>query len=89
MGCFADQRGHGAISTHPDLPTTMRAALLTGHGGPEVLQGRTDVPLPKHAVDEPNVALSLEPQSSVTRKTPDDANRIYHRRVRPRRQLPS
>lgn len=67
------------MSTHPDLPTTMRASLLAGHGGPEVLQVRSLVQQRE---------CSLEPQSSVTRKTPDDANRIYHRRVRPRWQLP-
>lgn len=32
----------------PDLPETMRAALLTGYGGPEVLQA-ADVPLPRMA----------------------------------------
>lgn len=40
------------MNTHPDLPTTMRAALLTGQGGPEVLQVRTDVPVPQPAADE-------------------------------------
>lgn len=32
----------------PDLPQTMRAALLTGYGGPEALKP-ADVPLPSHA----------------------------------------
>lgn len=32
----------------PELPQTMRAALLTGYGGPEVLKV-ADVPLPAHA----------------------------------------
>lgn len=35
-----------------DIPTTMRAALLMGHGGPEMLQVRDDVPVPKPAPDE-------------------------------------
>lgn len=30
-----------------DLPTTMTAVLLTGHGGPEVLETRHDVPVPQ------------------------------------------
>lgn len=32
----------------PDLPQTMRAALLTGYGGPEAIKP-ADVPLPSHA----------------------------------------
>ncbi len=32
----------------PELPQTMRAALLTGYGGPEMLK-TADVPLPAHA----------------------------------------
>lgn len=35
-----------------DLPLTMRAALLTAHGGPEVLQIRDDVPVPQPAAGE-------------------------------------
>lgn len=38
-----DWMNHG-----PDLPQTMRAALLTGYGGPEALKP-ADVPLPSHA----------------------------------------
>ncbi|MFF1831985.1 alcohol dehydrogenase family protein [Paenarthrobacter sp. NPDC058040] len=34
------------------LPTTMAAVLLTGHGGPEKLEYRTDVPVPKPRADE-------------------------------------
>jgi NADPH:quinone reductase-like Zn-dependent oxidoreductase len=34
------------------LPTTMRAAMLTGHGGPEVLVVRDDVPVPGPGPDE-------------------------------------
>lgn len=33
-------------------PTTMRAVLLTGHGGPEKLQYREDVPVPVPGADE-------------------------------------
>ncbi|MFJ4264803.1 alcohol dehydrogenase family protein [Paenarthrobacter nicotinovorans] len=34
------------------LPTTMAAVLLTGHGGPEKLEYRTDVPVPTPGDDE-------------------------------------
>ncbi|MDF2051906.1 alcohol dehydrogenase family protein [Arthrobacter sp. Cr_A7] len=34
------------------LPTTMAAVLLTGHGGPEKLEYRTDVPVPLPGADE-------------------------------------
>ncbi len=34
------------------IPETMRAALLTGRGGPEVLQVRDDVPVPRPGPDE-------------------------------------
>jgi NADPH:quinone reductase-like Zn-dependent oxidoreductase len=34
------------------LPTTMAAVLLTGHGGPEKLEYRTDVPVPGTRADE-------------------------------------
>ncbi len=34
------------------LPTTMAAVLLTGHGGPEKLEYRTDVPVPRPRRDE-------------------------------------
>jgi NADPH:quinone reductase-like Zn-dependent oxidoreductase len=34
------------------LPTTMAAVLLTGHGGPEKLEYRTDVPVPGPGADE-------------------------------------
>lgn len=33
--------------TDPTLPTTMTAVLLTGHGGPEKLEIRDDVPVPR------------------------------------------
>ena len=35
-----------------DMPETMRAVLLTGHGGPEMLQYREDVPTPVPAPGE-------------------------------------
>ena len=35
-----------------DVPATMRAVLLTGHGGPEMLQYREDVPVPTPAPGE-------------------------------------
>lgn len=35
-----------------EVPTTMRAALLTGHGGPERLVVRDDVPVPVPAVGD-------------------------------------
>ena len=35
-----------------DVPETMRAVLLTGHGGPEMLQYREDVPTPVPAPGE-------------------------------------
>ena len=34
------------------LPATMAAVLLTGHGGPEKLVYRTDVPVPRPAPGE-------------------------------------
>ncbi len=34
------------------LPTKMAAMLLTGHGGPEKLEYRTDVPMPRPRADE-------------------------------------
>lgn len=34
------------------LPATMHAVLLTGHGGPEKLEYRSDVPVPKPGSDE-------------------------------------
>ena len=36
----------------PDLPATMRAVLLTGHGGPEMLEYREHVPVPVPAPGE-------------------------------------
>ena len=36
----------------PDLPATMRAVLLTGHGGPKILEYREDVPVPVPAPGE-------------------------------------
>ena len=35
-----------------DLPTTMAAVLLTGHGGLDKLEYRTDVPVPRPAPGE-------------------------------------
>jgi NADPH:quinone reductase-like Zn-dependent oxidoreductase len=34
------------------IPTTMQAAVLTGHGGPDMLEVRYDVPVPKPAAGE-------------------------------------
>lgn len=39
------------MNTAP-IPPTMRAVLLTGHGGPEVLELRDDVPVPQPAPGE-------------------------------------
>jgi NADPH:quinone reductase-like Zn-dependent oxidoreductase len=41
-----------------DLPTTMRAALLTARGGPEVLVLRDDVPVPRPRVGEVLIAVA-------------------------------
>lgn len=38
--------------THPALPDTMAAVLLTGHGGLDQLEYRTDVPVPSAAPGE-------------------------------------
>ena len=35
-----------------DLPETMRAVVLTGRGGPEMLQYREDIPVPAPAPGE-------------------------------------
>lgn len=35
-----------------NLPSTMRAVVLTGHGGPEMLEYRNDYPVPEPAADE-------------------------------------
>ena len=35
-----------------DVPATMRAVLLTGHGGPEMLEYREDIPTPVPAPGE-------------------------------------
>lgn len=45
---------------HPmnDVPETMRAVLLTGHGGPEMLEYREDVPTPVPAPGEVLVRVS-------------------------------
>ncbi|MEM7321829.1 MAG: alcohol dehydrogenase family protein [Actinomycetota bacterium] len=40
-----------------NLPKTMRAALLLGNGGPEMLQVRDDVPVPEPATDEVLIAV--------------------------------
>ena len=39
-------------------PNTMRAALLVGHGGPEMLQVRDDVPVPVPGPDEVLIAVA-------------------------------
>lgn len=38
--------------TQPEIPTTMTAVLLTGHGGPEMLDYRTDVAVPEAGTDQ-------------------------------------
>lgn len=43
--------------TAPDLPATMTAVLLTGHGGTENLRIRHDVPVPSPAPDEVLIAV--------------------------------
>ena len=40
------------------VPDTMRAALLTGHGGPEMLEVRDDVPVPAPGAGEVLVAVA-------------------------------
>jgi NADPH:quinone reductase-like Zn-dependent oxidoreductase len=47
-------RRRGNFIMSGTMPTTMRAALLTGHGGPEVLVVRDDVPVP---IPEPGQVL--------------------------------
>ncbi len=37
---------------NPELPPTMRAAVLVGNGGPEMLELRDDVPVPSPTADE-------------------------------------
>lgn len=39
-------------------PSVMRAVVLTGHGGPEMLEYRTDVPVPRPAGDEVLIEVS-------------------------------
>ena len=34
------------------IPSTMRAAVLTGHGGPEKIEIRDDIPVPSPAAGE-------------------------------------
>ncbi|WP_311214705.1 MULTISPECIES: alcohol dehydrogenase family protein [unclassified Arthrobacter] len=43
------------------LPATMAAVILTGHGGPEKLEYRTDVPVPRPGADE--VLIQVEAAS--------------------------
>jgi NADPH:quinone reductase-like Zn-dependent oxidoreductase len=43
--------------SHP-IPAVMHAVLLTGHGGPEKLEYRTDYPVPRPADDEVLVRVS-------------------------------
>jgi NADPH:quinone reductase-like Zn-dependent oxidoreductase len=40
------------MTQHPSLPSTMAAVLLTGHGGLDKLEYRTDVPVPSPAPGE-------------------------------------
>ena len=40
------------------MESVMRAAVLVGHGGPEMLQVRNDVPVPVAAPDEVLIAVS-------------------------------
>lgn len=42
----------------PEIPTTMRAVLLTGHGGLDRLEYRDDVPVPRPADGEVLIAVS-------------------------------
>jgi NADPH:quinone reductase-like Zn-dependent oxidoreductase len=35
-----------------NIPSTMRAVVLTGHGGPEVLEFRDDCPVPEPGPDQ-------------------------------------
>ncbi len=44
------------VSAH-DLPATMRAVVLTAIGGPEVLEYRTDVPVPRPGLNEVLIAV--------------------------------
>ncbi|KAF2451879.1 alcohol dehydrogenase [Karstenula rhodostoma CBS 690.94] len=37
---------------HPEIPKTMIGVILTGHGGPEKLEYREDLPVPSPASDE-------------------------------------
>ena len=46
------------MTVSTNVPSTMRAALLTGHGGPDVLQVRADVPVPEPGVDEVLIKVS-------------------------------
>jgi NADPH:quinone reductase-like Zn-dependent oxidoreductase len=41
-----------------DAPDTMRAVLLTGHGGLDMLEYREDVPVPEPAPDEVRIAVA-------------------------------
>lgn len=47
-----------ASESPANLPTTMRAALLLGNGGPEMLQVRDDVPVPEPGADEVLIAVA-------------------------------
>lgn len=40
------------MNQHPDLPVTMAGVQLTGHGGPEKLVFRTDIPVPQPGPDQ-------------------------------------
>src|SRR5690606_25598363 len=46
------ERGIEETAHLPDIPDTMAAVLLTGHGGPDRLEYRTDVPVPRPAAGE-------------------------------------
>ena len=40
------------------LPTTMKGVLLTGHGGPEMLEYRQDIPVPTPKENEVLIRVS-------------------------------
>lgn len=40
------------------LPTTMKGVLLTGHGGPEMLEYRQDIPVPAPKENEVLIRVS-------------------------------
>ena len=46
------------MTSEPSVPRTMRAVVLTGHGGLEMLEHRDDVPVPTPAPDEVLIAVA-------------------------------